>query len=200
LNVTKLRPKKRRRYKKLNDKVILNTGLSEEDITRKKIDIIKNITALLFNLQFGISPPSIIRPFKNIERTVEKVALLNKTPIHFEAINYGKLNNKQNIQAINNVFRLIQEVEKEQYIEELLSIKKYLVGFGGRKLMNTYMKDSGYNSQTIRNSEKLYTIAHKLMDIYKDMDRHNYQGIKAPMKKAIDGCQQLINILVVNDR
>jgi hypothetical protein len=177
-----------RRYKKIHNRDIMNAGLDEKAKTRKKIDLIKSLVALLFDVQFGKSPPGTIRPIQQIERQIELITKLNKIPLFIE---------KEGI--ISNTYKLIVEIETREYVEEF-SFKKYLVGVGRSTLMKMDFKDAGYNSFTIKEAEKLYTIALKIIHIHKELDRRNYQGIKAPSKGAIDNIQKLINILIVNDK
>jgi hypothetical protein len=175
-------------YKKQKKQDILNYGLSEKAINRKKTDLLMSLTALLFDIQFGKSTPGTIKPFNYLERNIEMIMKANNIPVFME--NEGILSN------INN---LIIESETNNFIQEF-NFKQYLVGSGRRVLLRTDMKDAGYNSFTIKEAEKLYTITQKIMHIHKELDRRNYQGIKAPSKGAIDNVQKLINILIVNDR
>jgi hypothetical protein len=176
-----------RLYKKEHNREVMNYRLSQSSINRKKIDLIKSLTAMLFDIQFGVSQQGTIRPIQQIERQIEMIAKLNGIPLFTEEDS-----------IISNVFSLIVEIETESFIEEF-ELKKYLVSTGRRTLMRADLKSAGYNSFTIAEAEKLYTIALKIIHIHKELDRRNYKGIKSHTKKSLDGLQALINILMVND-
>jgi hypothetical protein len=166
-----------RPYKKQNFRDIMNYRYSNKAITRKQMDTILNMITLLFNIEFGKSNNGSTQIIRYIERSLEKLALINNIDFFKEST------------ILDNVESLVMEI----------SITDYLIEKGRSKLLRTDLSRMGFHSHSIDKIDRISTIGMKMMKIYKELSRQNYKGVQGPTKMILDNLQKVIDIIVVND-
>lgn len=165
-------------YKKANDREVLNYGLSEKAINRKKVDLVKMIVAMLFDLRLGESNNGAIQTFRQIEKTVEKIALLNGVDLFME-----------NKNIIDNSKQLIFEID----------ISGMIVNYASGKLLKIDLKRMGYRAYTANEASRLTNIAKSIMAMNKGLIVNGY-NIKGPVKNILDNVYKIINTILTNER
>lgn len=157
---------------------ITNQGLTDSALNRKKIDLIKSLTAMLFNVRFGESKNGSIKSIQNIERNIELLAKIENKPLFIE-----------NKSIIDDAKTLIFEID----------LAGAVVNYAQRKTTSFGLGRMGYRKHTVKDVERLLGISINIHKIYKELNMHGY-NIKGPVKNILDNIQKIINTILTNER